>query len=150
MAQGTSNRDSMTARAARLFGLDAAAKLLGGGRAAATAIGVNERSWRAWIGGEREIGEGVLCDTAAALEARAIACQAQAAKLRAIAEGKPFGMDSGGEPARIVAQFGGGRGGGKTYQASRFAALPRDLSLDVARGRKTLEEAEAEAEAGKQ
>lgn len=145
MAQGTSNRDSMTARGARLFGLDAAAKLLGGGRAAATAIGVNERSWRAWIGGEREISEGVLCDTAAALEAHAIACQAQAAKLRAIAAG-----ESNPDAARIVAQFGGGGGGGKSDTIARFRALPRELSLDVARGRKTLEEAEAEAEAGKQ
>lgn len=138
MAQGTSNRDSMTTRGARLFGLEAAAKLLGGGRAAAAAIDVNERSWRAWVGGEREISEGVLTDTAGALEAHAIACQAHAAKLRAIAAGDVAPAD----PARIVAQFGGGGAGGKSDSVARFRALPRALGLEVARGRIKLEEAE--------
>lgn len=136
MAQGTSNRDSMTARGARLFGLDAAAKLLGGGRAAAKAIDVNERSWRAWVGGDREISEGVLTDTAAALEAHAIACQAQAAKLRAIAAGTH-------EPAALTAEMLALAGPSPT--AGRMRALPRDLSLEVARGRMTLDDAELEA-----
>lgn len=58
--------------------LQAAADLLGGQRALATALGVSERSVRAWLAGDRSISDGVLGDTMKALGTHGDRCHALA------------------------------------------------------------------------
>lgn len=66
----------------RIALLEQAAELLGGGRALARALGVAERSVRAWLAGERGISDGVLADTEKALLAHSEKCGRLAVKIR--------------------------------------------------------------------
>jgi hypothetical protein len=67
----------------RIALLESAAELLGGQRALARCLNVSERSVRAWLAGDRNISNGVLADTGAALIAHAERCLGYAAGIRA-------------------------------------------------------------------
>lgn len=75
----------MTATAeTRIAALVDAAAVLGGQRALAALLGVNERSVRAWLGGGRSIGDGVLRDTQRLVGEHADRCHAVAGQLAAL------------------------------------------------------------------
>ncbi|MFZ4687886.1 MAG: YdaS family helix-turn-helix protein [Polymorphobacter sp.] len=60
-----------------------AAEAIGGQRALARALGVGERSVRAWLAGERSISDGVLLDAETAVERHITYCQSVIAKMEA-------------------------------------------------------------------
>lgn len=132
MSQGSKALASNTVRMARNVALTNAGKLIGGNRRLADTIKVSERSVRAWLGGEREISNGVLTDAAAALEAHACKCREEARKLRELGGAGHLDKDA------IDNDAGADR-------VARFRALPRDVQLRVAKGELELDAAEREA-----
>ena len=72
-------------RIMRIAGLRVAGELMGR-EALCDAMGVAGRTFRAWLGAERGIGDRTLADAAAALERRAAKLTEHAAKLRALTE----------------------------------------------------------------
>lgn len=68
----------------RAIALADAADMLGGQRALAKVLNVSERSVRAWLAGDRSIGDGVLGETAAAVARHADACLIVAIRLQSM------------------------------------------------------------------